>query len=144
MKKKRNRPNRAEPIITTEPALVEVFSMDPDAHVVPTAIGIPSWVFTYDLVLEKQAEEFLARVNPDAYNKDYMSDVIQAKLGEAKSAVYSQLSGKLYNVSERRRAQLSKIAKLQGQIAILEAELADYEKELSELERAWDDRGPLM
>lgn len=144
MKKKQKRSNRAEPIITNEPALVEVFSMDPDAHVVPTAIGIPSWVFTYDLVLEKQAEEFLARVNPDAYNKDYMSDVIQAKLGEAKSAVHSQLSGKLYNVSERRRAQLSKITKLQGQIAILEAVLADYEKELSELERAWDDRGPLM
>ena len=144
MKKKRTVPKPVEPLVSNEPEYVEVFSLDPDAHVVPTSIGIPSWVYTYGMVLEKQIDSFLAQADPDAYNEAFMHDVIQAKLGEAKAAVYSQLASKLYGVNERRRAQSAKITKLQGQISMLEEELADYEQELGALERAWDDRGPLM
>lgn len=144
MRKKRILPKRVEPLVSSEPEYVEVFSLDPDGFVVPTSIGIPSWVYSYGDVLEKQIDAFLAQADPDAYNEAFMHDVIQAKLGEAKAAVYSQLASKLYGVNERRRAQTAKIEKLHGQVSMLEEELADYGQELSVLERAWDDRGPLM
>ena len=123
---------------------VEVFALDPDAHVVPSSFIIPPWVYSFGVILDREEDAFLARTSPDAYNDTYMDDVIQAKLGEAKADVYAQLSAKLYNVSERRRAQYSKREKLQGQITMLKDEITADKQELIELETAWGNRGPLM
>lgn len=141
MKKKRIRQKTAE---LNVPARIEVFSMDPDSHVVPSEIVVPSWVYGYHVELEKEIDDFLKDVEVDPYVGNYMKSAIDSKIGEAKAEIYKQYAAKRYNVVERCRAQPAKLLKMQEQIDILEQEIADYTQELAELECAWGNRGPLM